>query len=86
MGKWIDFEALHSDPGRKTQRWDVVSKKSGGLLGTIYWWGAWRQYVFEPSGESRIIFEEDCLRDIAAFCEEKTREHKANRNAKEVHP
>ena len=76
MAKWIDIVDCGRLPGRKTKRWQVLSAKSGGSLGIIYWWGPWRQFVFEPDGASRIIFEEDCLTDIADFIRQATAEHK----------
>jgi hypothetical protein len=77
VSKWLTFGEPRPSPSGKTQTWDVMSRASGALLGSVYWWPRWRQYVFEPSGAARVIFEEDCLRDSAAFCEARTAEHKA---------
>jgi cell wall-associated NlpC family hydrolase len=77
MMKWIKAEPAGTSDSGKTRKWNVVSSASNALLGTIYWWPGWRQYVFEPNGAARIIFEEDCLRDIAAFVEQATKDHKA---------
>lgn len=74
--KWIEIVRTADSPSGKTMRWQVLSSASNALLGSIYWWPTWRQYVFEPNGEARIIFEEDCLRDIAHFCEQQTKAHK----------
>ena len=48
-------------PG-KTQVWHVLSKRSGDLLGTIKWYGAWRQYTFFPSPDT--IFNVECMASI----------------------
>lgn len=64
---------------QKTKLWHVCSKSSGEVLGRIRWWGAWRQYVFEPRPTNRIadfvIFNVGCLDDITTFI----REHKSAR-------
>jgi hypothetical protein len=36
----------------------------GSVLGTIRWWGAWRQYVFFPG--AGCLFSAGCLEDINA--------------------
>src|SRR3990167_10059944 len=65
--KWIDF--LERPPNPKTRLWRVVSKKGGDSLGRIEWYGPWRKYAFEP--HESTVYEEDCLRDIAAFVEDR---------------
>ena len=49
--------------------------KKGGPLGMIGWYAAWRRYCFQPIEE--CVFDPECLRDIAAFMEERTKEQKA---------
>ena len=49
----------------KTKVWQVLSAKNLTLLGTIKWFGRWRQYSFYP--ECRTIFNRDCLREITDF-------------------
>lgn len=58
----------------KTQRW-IVETLTGVNLGAISWYGAWRQYCFRPN--EMTIFERQCLRDIAQFCESRTRAYRA---------
>lgn len=71
--KWIDFhECVPRTPAAKTKRW-AVSAKEGAGLGTVQWFGRWRQYTFFPAPAT--AFEPVCLRDIATFCEEQTRAH-----------
>lgn len=83
-GRWIRFEEVEPIPGsfgvgralqRKTRVWLVYAKQGGALLGTVFWFGPWRKYVFEA--EPRCVFEQDCLRDIAAAVESRTAEHRA---------
>lgn len=69
----------------KTRTWEVWSKahEAGGkpgetgasALGTVKWYGAWRCYAFFPAPNT--LFEKNCLRDLAQFCEARTVEHKA---------
>ena len=73
-GKWIRFEDAGTTTSCKTRRWSVVSKEQGVELGTIDWFPRWRKYVFNPAYGT--CYEQDCLRDIARFIEERTREHR----------
>jgi hypothetical protein len=63
MGKWIDFELVEEKA--KTKVWHVVAKEDGTILGTVKWFGRWRQYAFFP--ESDTVFEKTCLDDIRVF-------------------
>lgn len=81
MSKWIEFRHYSPKSGQKTSLWIVRSKQSGATLGVIKWFGSWRKYSFFPSDST--IFEQDCLRDIANFIEEKTKEYKIPVNKKE---
>jgi hypothetical protein len=65
---WIRFVET-AWPG-KTKRWRIETL-AGLNLGVILWYGAWRQYCFQPS--EMTTFERKCLRDIATFCETETR-------------
>ena len=66
--KWLYFTLAHE--GEKTKRWNVCAQDGEILLGTINWLGRWRQYAFFPLPET--VFERQCLRDIAEFCEQQT--------------
>lgn len=46
-------------PDRKTTILEVISRSSNIKLGTIKWYGAWRQYVFYP--EYNTLWNRDCL-------------------------
>lgn len=71
-GKWIRFDLL--DSTGKTNRWQVVTLDGSVVLGSVHWFGRWRGYAFFPL--IGTVFEHQCLRDIADFCEHKTKEHR----------
>ena len=72
--KWIRFREVPA--AGKTQRW-VVETLTGVSLGHVSWFGVWRQYCMFPN--EATVFERKCLRDIATFCETKTRTHREQR-------
>ena len=83
--KHLLFKEGPSKP--KTKTWWVANKHSDICIGNIGWFAAWRKYGFFP--EEDMVFEEDCLRDIADFIENKTKEHKNKSSIpseKQVHP
>ena len=73
-GEYVNFEELGILNGQKTNRWEVADKY-GYSLGVVRWFSRWRKYAFYP--RDLCVFEETCLRDIAQFIEERTRDHKA---------
>jgi hypothetical protein len=73
---WIRFGEPTQREGQKTLRWLVTTADARAVLGTVAWYSRWRGYAFYPTPS---IFEEDCLREIADFCEARTREHRAAR-------
>ena len=66
--KYIRF--VPSTPKPKTKTWRVESTESGVELGYVAWYGRWRCYTFAPLNDT--IYEKQCLRDIAEFCERET--------------
>ena len=88
MSKWLEFSEPTPSKSGLTNIWAVYSSgykdDEGELdkdcwLGEIKWRGPWRKYAFFP--ERDTLYEADCLRDIAQFCEDRTKEHKeAKRN------
>lgn len=78
--RWIRFDPVVTPPSRKTKVWQVTANQGNMVLGVVLWSTGWRRYVFAPYGNTS--YEQDCLRDIAAFIEEQTRAHKAARAAK----
>lgn len=67
-----------TEQGEKTSKWDVLSKRHGFVLGTIKWYGAWRQYTFFPTKET--LYNKDCMREIASFLEDQMKARKSGRN------
>lgn len=65
LGKWMVVEEAPQPEQRKTKRWRILSRKHGTHLGEIRWYGAWRQYTFNPAPAT--VFNAECLEDIAAF-------------------
>ena len=73
--KWITIEEAGLSGSGKTKIWNVVAKQGGNVIATISWYGPWRKYIFEP--RANTVYEETCLKDITAFLERATKEHKA---------
>lgn len=68
---YLKFEEISVPKGYKTKAW-IVS--SGGHLGRVSWWSQWRRYCFHPFLDT--LYDPKCLREIADFVEQKTKEHK----------
>ena len=49
----------------KTQVYTVYNSRSGERIGTVKWFGRWRQYTFLPDVDS--VYSAGCLRDVADF-------------------
>lgn len=65
---------IEQDNGtKKTKLWNVVAASSGALLGTVEWYGPWRQYTLRSSF---TIFNADCLDEVASFLRTQTAEHR----------
>ena len=79
MSEAKHLKFVEAEPAAKTRRVWVVNKHDDVQLGNIGWLGRWRCYAFYPL--SNTVYEKDCLRDIADFCEAKTKEHRAVRKA-----
>lgn len=58
--EWLYFSYVTTK--NKTHTVEVKNAKSRCLLGTIKWYGAWRQYCF--FSEPDIVFSSGCLEDI----------------------
>ena len=79
MSKWLEFSEPSPSKSGKTSIWLVYSNKEDAIhpdlsLGEISWRGGWRKYAFFPDTDT--VFEADCLRDLAQFCEDQTKAHK----------
>ena len=77
MSRWIEF-VEEPAPG-KTKRWTVLAKRGRVPIARISWSTGWRCYVLQPGYPTE--WEQDCLRDVAAFIERQTAGHKAGRKA-----
>jgi hypothetical protein len=73
LGKWLAVEERLSESG-KTSIFALSPIAGGRPVGFIGWYGPWRKYALQP--EPDTVFEQDCLRAIADFCEAKTRAHR----------
>ena len=72
------FDAIHlrfehigytnMSDGSKINAYRVLNKHDDFVLGTIEWFPKWRIYAFFP--KEHTCYEQDCLRDIADFCEQ----------------
>lgn len=80
VSEWVTFKTSGKSPSGKTKLWGVYGigmtlNKRGGVLGTVHWFARWRQYAFSPVPNT--VFNKDCLRFIASFCERQTKLHNA---------
>jgi hypothetical protein len=66
---YLRFEK-EADTGR-TEQYGVFSALHGDRLGTVKWYGAWRQYAFFPERET--VWNRDCPRQLAGFLDEAMR-------------
>lgn len=71
VSPYLSFRYQGRTDSEKTQIWNVNN------LGVIKWKAGWRCYAFYPLPDS--FYEEECLRDIAIFCELLTITHNYNR-------
>jgi hypothetical protein len=62
------FRIVETAQKPKTKVFSVINKSSGFELGTIAWYGPWRQYCFLPEGNT--VFSKGCLKDIEDFINE----------------
>ena len=74
QGKWFVALYIGKSKTRKTDVWRISGQVE---LGQVGWYAPWRRYAFYPNPNT--IYEPDCLRDLATFCEERTRAHVAKR-------
>ena len=51
-----------TDPRRKTFIYKVININHGSCIGTISWYGSWRQYCLFPEGDT--VWSTGCLCDI----------------------
>lgn len=73
---YLDF--VKEDDTGKTEIYGVFSALHGDRLGTVKWYGRWRQYVFFP--EHDTIWNRDCLRQLAQFLDNAMRGQELRRS------
>lgn len=59
----IEFEIIERK--KKTNVYSVSSKYDQSLLGTVFWYGRWRQYVFQPILDT--LWNEKCILEVYRF-------------------
>jgi hypothetical protein len=72
-GTHIEFVPNGPSATGKTFTW-IVEAKDGSAIGEVKWFGRWRKYSFYPASD--CVFEQTCLREIAEFIEDRTREQR----------
>ena len=80
--EFLRFEEI-PNPGKATKQFDAISISRASVLGTIKWYGPWRQYCFEPNDFT--IWSDGCLEQIAEFLKKLNQEHKQSLKAKAIH-
>lgn len=78
---WIEFFEVEARSKLRTKIWKVATT-DGATLGHVRWYSPWRKYVFVPVEGS--FYEEDCLADIAKFCETATAKRRRERAIERV--
>jgi hypothetical protein len=74
-GTHITFHYVGKTESGKTLRYEVRTvRPQREPLGWVYWYPAWRKYVYHPSPGT--VYEETCLTEIAEFIAEKTDAHR----------
>lgn len=72
MNKWLEFREVTPPATRKTKVVLVYSKQGGYVLGTIKWFGRWRQYAFFPDNDT--AWNPNCLEAVIAEIARLTKE------------
>lgn len=63
--KFIHFIETAKKP--MTSTWECRNNHSDDCLGTVKWYGPWRQYCFFPEPIDGLVFNDGCLKDICHF-------------------
>ncbi len=56
--------------------WICLNRISAGDLGTVFYYGPWRKFVYEPAELGHCVFDSGCLRNIAHFLDQLNEEKK----------
>ena len=73
--KYLQFVETFPHEGHKTTVIMVHSRGQGSCLGTISWYGPWRQYCFSPF--PNCVFNNSCLKDVSDMLDRLMAEKKA---------
>lgn len=52
---------------RKTRVYRIINLRQGLTIGSIHWYGQWRQYVFDPV--EGAVWSVDCMEAVMLFIE-----------------
>lgn len=74
--KWLKFYIVDKKPKTLVLH---VSNTRDQFLGSITWYGQWRQYCYNSVPEAQLTFNNGCLQDIADVLTSLNDEHKAKR-------
>jgi hypothetical protein len=69
-------------PKGVTKVYDIISRSQRTSLGTIRWYGSWRQYCFYPQGGT--VWSDGCLRDVKHALDAIKAEHAAGLAARKA--
>ncbi len=61
--EYLHFEKVADKP--KTSVWSCRTNRNNDELGTIKWYGPWRQYCYFPTVQA--VYNTGCLNDINDF-------------------
>ncbi len=73
---YLQFKQWGTSDSGLTKLWTVLGAQDK-VLGSIRWYAPWRKYCFYCSALQCVVFDVNCLREIADFCEAETRSHNA---------
>lgn len=63
--KFFNVRRAPKVSSRKTHDYLLVNNTSGATIGSIQWYGSWRQFCFFPSPET--VWSIGCLAEVRAF-------------------
>lgn len=65
MAKKTRYRHIHFVQTVMNNVWNCINKRTKHILGTIYYYKPWNQFVYEP--HESCVFSIDCLEDIIDF-------------------
>ena len=76
--KYLTF-ASENIKGRRTKIIHIINKSNINEIGTIEWYGNWRQYCFMPSLEFNTVWNNTCLTDVVSVINKLMKEREINK-------